>query len=154
MSNPDQPNTRRASTIVPQQALFLMNSPLIAEVVQKISQRPELVDAVVKEKNTDKGITAVFKIVLQRYPTAKERKMALDFLIKENKEQASVKTGAETIITQGKKLAEAKFKQQQNNKDPKRAIVNQGELVERVAFSPWETLIQALIFSNEAAYVN
>jgi hypothetical protein len=154
MSNPDQPNTRRASTVVPQQALFLMNSPLVAEVVQKISQRAELVEAVAKEKNTDKGITAVFKIVLQRYPTAKERKMALDFLVKENKEQANVKTGAETITAQAKKLAEAKFKQLQNNKDPKRAIVNQGELVERVAFSPWETLIQALIFSNEAAYVN
>jgi hypothetical protein len=131
-----------------------MNSPLVAEVVQKISQRPELVEAMAKEKNTDKGITAVFKIVLQRYPTVKERKMALDFLIKENKEQANVKTGAETITAQGKKLAEAKFKQLMNNKDPKRAIVNQGELVERVAFSPWETLIQALIFSNEAAYVN
>jgi hypothetical protein len=154
MSNPDQPNTKRASTVVPQQALFLMNSPLVAEVVQKISQRPELVDAVIKEKNTDKGITAVFKIVLQRYPTNKERKMALDFLIKESKEQANVKTGAEAITAQAKKLAEAKFKQSMNNRDPKRAIVNQGELVERVAFSPWETLIQALLFSNEAAYVN
>ena len=28
------------------------------------------------------------------------------------------------------------------------------ELVKRVAFSPWEALVQAIMFSNEAAYVN
>lgn len=154
MSNPSEPNSKRTSTIVPQQALFLMNSPLVAQIVQKISHRPELQQAVLSEKNTDKGIATVFKIILQRTPNALEKKMALDFLIKENKEQTNVKTNAETIISQAKKIAELKFKQAQNSKDAKQAIVNQGELVERVTFSPWETLIQALIFSNEAAYMN
>jgi hypothetical protein len=154
MANPDQPNSKRTSTIVPQQALFLMNSPLVAQVVQKISQRPEMQQAVAREKNTDRGIVTVFKIVLQRTPTAIERKMALEFLLKENKEQAAVRVSAETITSKAKKLAETKLKQAQNNKDFKQAIVNQGELVERVAFSPWEALIQSLIFSNEAAYMN
>lgn len=34
------------------------------------------------------------------------------------------------------------------------ASVRAAEMVQRVAFSPWEALVQAIIFSNEAAYVN
>jgi len=154
MSNPDQPNTKRTSTIVPQQALFLMNSPLVAQVVQCISHRPELVSAVSQEKNTDKGITTIFKIVLQRTPTQFERKMALDFLLKESKQQEKVKQDSSTITVQAKKLAEQKLKQARANTNARQAIVNEGEIVERTAFSPWETLIQSLIFTNEAAYIN
>lgn len=154
MSNPDQPNTKRTSTIVPQQALFLMNNPLIAQVVQCVSHRPELVQAVSKEKNTDKGITSVFKIVLQRTPTAFERKMAVDFLVKEAKEQERVKQEASNITSQAKKIAEQKLKQARNSVNARQAIVNEGDIVERVTFSPWETLIQSLIFTNEAAYIN
>jgi len=50
MAAPDQPNTKRTSTIVPQQALFLMNSPFAAQVVQRVVTRPEVVQAVTVEK--------------------------------------------------------------------------------------------------------
>jgi len=33
-------------------------------------------------------------------------------------------------------------------------IKNRGELVERKPLTPWETYAQALLLSNEAAYVN
>ena len=33
-------------------------------------------------------------------------------------------------------------------------VDDQAATLQRVAFSPWETLVQALLFSNEAAYVN
>jgi hypothetical protein len=33
-------------------------------------------------------------------------------------------------------------------------IVNEGSVVDRVRLSPWETLVQSLLFSNEVAYVN
>ena len=35
-----------------------------------------------------------------------------------------------------------------------RAIQNEGEIVERKPLTAWETYAQALLFSNEAAYVN
>jgi hypothetical protein len=154
MSNPDQPNTKRTSTIVPQQALFLMNSPLVAGVIQKIVQRPEVVNAVLVEKNTDKGIAAIFKIVLQRSPTIAERKMALEFLLQESKAQDAVKLATDAITMQAMKTAEIKLKAASNNNNAKKAIVNHGQLVRRTAFSPWETLVQALIFCNETAYIN
>lgn len=154
MSNPDQPNTKRTSTVVPQQALFLMNSPLVASVVQKISQRPEMVEAISREKNTEKGIVTAFKIVLQRTPTYEEKKAALEFLLTEAKNQSQVKEAIAPLAQQAQKIAETKYKQSLTNNNNRKAIVNQGTVTERVAFSPWEALIQSLIFTNESAYIN
>jgi len=154
MSNPTEPNTKRTSTIVPQQALFLMNSPLVANIVQNISHRQEMVDAIKLEKNTDKGIITAFRIVLQRTPTLSERTFALNFLLKESKEQENVKTAMNPLAKEAQKKAEDKYKQALNNNNSRKAIVNEGQVTERAAFSPWEVLIQSLIFTNEAAYVN
>lgn len=154
MSNPDQPNTKRTSTVVPQQALFLMNSPLVANIVQQISRRPEMIEAISKEHNTEKGIITAFKIVLQRTPTYDEKKAALDFLINEAKFHAQVKEEVAPLASQAQKVAETKYKQSLNNNNARKAIVNAGTVTERTAFTPWETLIQALIFTNEAAYIN
>jgi hypothetical protein len=43
---------------------------------------------------------------------------------------------------------------QQNRQAATRAIQNQGERVERKPLTPWETYVQALLLSNEAAYMN
>jgi len=45
-SDPDMPNSRRASTTVPQQALFLMNSPMSVDVARRIVGRSEVAGAV------------------------------------------------------------------------------------------------------------
>ena len=154
MSNPTEPNTKRTSTIVPQQALFLMNSPLVASIVQSISHRPEMIDAVKLEKSADKGIITAFRIVLQRTPTPAERKFALDFLLKESKEQEGVKEVMKPLAKEAQKKAEDKYKQALNSNNARKAIVNEGQVTERATFSPWEVLIQSLMFTNEAAYIN
>src|SRR4030095_10673714 len=41
-SDPDMPNSKRASTIVPQQALFLMNSPMSADVARAVVARADV----------------------------------------------------------------------------------------------------------------
>jgi hypothetical protein len=80
--------------------------------------------------------------------------MAMKFLINENKMQAMVKAETAQTTLAAAKLAESKLKNAQNNNGARKAVVNEGEIVQRVAFSPWEALVQAIIFSNEAAYVN
>ena len=40
VSRPDMANSKRTSTVVPQQALFLMNSPMSVDVVRRIVNRP------------------------------------------------------------------------------------------------------------------
>jgi len=154
MANPDQPNSRRTTTIVPQQALFLMNSSFVAQIVQNIVKRPEIVQAV--REGSDRGLTAVYRVVLQRIPTASERERAMKFLLAENKQQATMKVEAAKLSQDAAKTADKKAKtaQAQSAKSAFQAIQNEGEMVQRVAFSPWETLVQALLFSNEAAYVN
>jgi cytochrome c553 len=222
MSNPDQPNTKRTSTIVPQQALFLMNSAFVANIVQRIVARPEVIQAVSVEKSTDAGISAIFRIVLQRLPTPAERQLATRFLVEEAKQQQGVRAETADINKEAAKRAESRIKGQQNNNGARKAILNDFELagnevtlaksgntvsnvtnasemrvgwtvsgtgipadtvitaingntltlskkatvaakdaklraadiVQRVTFSPWETLVQAILFSNEAAYVN
>jgi hypothetical protein len=152
MSNPDQPNSKRTSTIVPQQALFLMNSSFVAKIVQSIVKRPEIVLGV--RDGTDRGINAVYRVVLQRLPTPTERQRAINFLVAEAKMQAAVKAEANELNKTAEKAAQRNLKNSQAMNTARSAIVNEGELVQRVAFSPWETLVQALLFSNEAAYVN
>jgi hypothetical protein len=152
MSNPDQPNSRRTSTIVPQQALFLMNSSFVAAVVQNIVKRPEIIQGV--RDGTDRGINAVYRVVLQRLPTPVERQRAINFLVMETKMQASVKAEASELNKAATKTAQRNLKTSQAASTARSAIVNEGELVQRVVFSPWETLVQSLLFSNEASYVN
>lgn len=154
VSNPDQPNTKRTSTIVPQQALFLMNSPFAAAIVQRIVARPEVVQAVKVNKDTNAGIVAIFRIILQRTPTLQEREMALKFLVNESKFQSTVKAETADANKEGAKMAANKLRSLQNSNNAKKAVVNEGELVQRITFSPWEALVQAIMFSNEAAYVN
>jgi hypothetical protein len=154
IATPDQPNTKRNSSVVPQQALFIMNSPFAGLVVQNIVKRPEVVKAVAVDRDTDKGITAIFRIVLQRTPTPEERAMALQFLLNENARQKEEKTASEGALKEAASLAARKLKAAQSSTNSKKAIVNEGELTQRVAFSPWETLVQTLLFCNEAAYID
>lgn len=154
MSNPVETNTKRTATIVPQQALFLMNSPFTIGIAQKVVKRPEVVDAVITRKDSRAGIMAIFQIVLQRTPNKAEFDMAMNFLQTEAKMQSSVTAATAQATAAGMKQAEAQLKRDQNNNNAKKAVVNEGELVERLTLSPWETLVQALMFCNEAAYLN
>src|SRR5213075_3272000 len=44
-ADPDTANSRRATTIVPQQALFFMNSPIAVDVARKVTSRREFLEA-------------------------------------------------------------------------------------------------------------
>ena len=68
-SDPDMPNSRRSSTIVPQQALFLMNSPMAVQTSRDIVARPEFVLA----GNATQRIVQLYRIIFQRSPHPAER---------------------------------------------------------------------------------
>ncbi|MEY5027665.1 MAG: hypothetical protein RLZZ244_3193 [Verrucomicrobiota bacterium] len=152
-----EPNTKRTTSIVPQQALFLMNSPFTIGVIQKVVQRPEIIDALVNRKDTRAGILNIFQIVLGRSPSKSEFDMAYSFLVKEARMQNDVVKGTEKLSADGLKQALLDLKKNEirgGRGDAKKAIMNEGELVARHALSPWESLVQALMFCNEAAYLN
>jgi hypothetical protein len=154
VASPLEPNTKRTSTIVPQQALFLMNSPFTIGVAQKVVKRREVVDALVRQKDTRAGILAIFQIVLQRTPSQQEFEMAYRFVSAEAKNQGRVDEAMKQAEVDFQKQAERDLRNQQRNEGARKAILNEGELVQRVTLSPWETLVQALMFCNEATYLN
>src|SRR5581483_9547289 len=75
-SNPDTSSQRRFQTTVPQQALFLLNSPFVVQQARELVKRPEIADA----KNAAERIQALYRVVLQRCAEEKEVVLGEKFL--------------------------------------------------------------------------
>ncbi len=78
-ANPDITSPQRFTTTVPQQALFMMNSPFVIEQAQALIQRPE----VAQMKNDTGRLSALYRLLYQRAPSADEVKDAVAFLKKQ-----------------------------------------------------------------------
>jgi hypothetical protein len=68
VASPDISVDRRVRTTVPQQALYLMNSPPIIEQAQALAARNEIASAA----SPAEKITALYQILFQRAPAAEE----------------------------------------------------------------------------------
>jgi hypothetical protein len=140
-SDPDMPNSHRATTVVPQQALFLMNSPMVVDIARKIVERKEFAAA------TDDAsrVAALYGIVFQRAPRADEGKLGLAYV------DNLKRTPAAPVVAQ----TAVPTRRAASNPDGGRgAIQNQGEKVDRRPLNAWEQYAQALLFANELIYVN
>jgi hypothetical protein len=150
-SNPEAPNSKRTATIVPQQALFLMNSPMAIDVARSIMKQP----GVTRSTTPRDVIFAIYRTVLGRVPKARELEFAYEFIGKEGREETRVIAAAKEMTEKANKKAEERAKrvgQIANNATA--AIQNEGEMIERKPLTAWETFAHALLLSNEAAYVN
>jgi cytochrome c553 len=76
IASPDSSSPRRPRTTVPQQALFLMNSPFVIEQAQSLAIRPELADA----KTPADQVRALYRLTLAREPDNDEVQIAEQFL--------------------------------------------------------------------------
>ncbi len=150
--DPHMPNSKRTTTIVPQQALFLMNSPFAVDVARSVIGRSEVRNA----PNDIERIYAVYHIIVQRTPRPEEVKLAMDFLKKEHNLQQQTLDASKEITEKASQRAmeTAKRTAERAGMDSYSAIHNAGDYVARKPLTEWETLAQALLLSNEAAYVN
>lgn len=149
-SNPDMPNSKRTTTVVPQQALFLMNSSMSVDVARRIVARPEFARA----DNNLRRIFALYRIIYQRQPKPAEIQTALAFLESEGRKQSEVQDQAWGMKKKNELNAKRIAARDSRTNDGESAIQNEGEIVERKILTPWETYTQALLLANEAAYVN
>ncbi|TWU49739.1 Planctomycete cytochrome C [Rubripirellula reticaptiva] len=76
-ASPDTHSPKRYFTTVPQQALFLMNSPQMFALAKRTS---ESIRQTVNEQDIEATVTAVFQQVLRRAPTNNDLAMAIEFL--------------------------------------------------------------------------
>lgn len=156
VSDPSMPNSRRSTTVVPQQALFLMNSSMAVDAARRIIARPEVANA----PNGTARVLAIHQIIFQRDPRPSEVPLIYEFLNKEkNLDQfVDAKAKKAALVAGEKKTAEIESKlsnQKESMRDSMfRSIRNEGEIIDRKPLNEWETYAQALLLSNEAAYVN
>jgi Protein of unknown function (DUF1553) len=151
-SDPHMPNSKRTSTIVPQQALFLMNSPFTVDVARAIMRRPEVVTA----PGNIERVREIYKIVYSRYPHGNETDLAFQFLRKEKDAEPQIASTMKEVTDRAVKKVEERKKRMEDGgmNSAYSAIKNRGDFVDRKPLDNWETYIQALLMSNEAAYVN
>ena len=75
-ASPDTTSPQRFSTTVPQQALFLMNSPFVVQQAKSLLARPE----VQARSSDEQKVRQLYQIVFQRAPDAEELKWAGQFI--------------------------------------------------------------------------
>ena len=75
-ASPDATNPQRFQTTVPQQALFLLNSPFAQEQAKALAHRPEIASA---HETTDK-IQALYQLVYARPADQEEAGLGEQFL--------------------------------------------------------------------------
>jgi hypothetical protein len=76
VASPDQHSPQRFQTTVPQQALFLMNSPFVTAQAKVLAARAEVASAATAEGK----ITRLYRLVLGRTPTPAEVKLGRAFV--------------------------------------------------------------------------
>ena len=83
-ASPDATSARRFNTSVPQQALFMMNSPFVVEQAKKVAARAEVAAA----NDPPVRVAAMYRSVLGREPAKEETELAVKFIAAEQNQPA------------------------------------------------------------------
>jgi hypothetical protein len=135
-ANPDMTTGERQLTTVPQQALFMMNSPFVVEQVKSLLARADFPTNATDE---DK-VRFVFRTVFQRPPSATELRLAVEFLAGDAPEPSTEAVPAPT-------------------EDPADAKARARKLIAAKAAQPskqlsqWERYTQVVLQTNELIFV-
>ncbi|MBI3875684.1 MAG: DUF1553 domain-containing protein [Verrucomicrobia bacterium] len=79
-ASPDTTSPQRFYTTVPQQALFMMNSPFVIEQAQRLAGRDDFKSL----KNDEQRVRLLYQQVLQRSPSSDEVKSAVRFVVEQS----------------------------------------------------------------------
>jgi hypothetical protein len=171
-ANPSMSTGKRHETTVPQQALFMMNSPLVVDVARKLLNRPEMTLA----KTDAQRVHALYWMVYQRPPKPTEIELGLQFVsamtpaadANQLASDAPAEDPTKPVVPQGRRkgkngapagpaLTPEQRKALAMANQKKRGgitLVNQGDMVDRAPLNAWEKYTQALLMANEMVYYN
>ena len=148
--SPDVSSGRRYETLVPQQALFLMNSPMVIETARKLVDRPAFADL----KTDDLRVTSLYLAIFQRWPTKTEVDIGLRY-VKANP------TGQDVVLSAALPAAKASTRDarmaEKKAKAPKASPKfnpQVGGVFDNRPLDAWAKLAHALFQSNEAMFYN
>jgi len=153
--NPSVPTGKRFLTQVPQQQLFLMNSPLVIETARKLVHSPEFM-----AQTTDELRVATLYIALfQRPPTPRETELCLRY-VESNPGGTSTEVPETAQSERASQFAERQAKMaqaaQQNlrRKNPFQAEPGAAAFRSRAPLDAWTKLAHGLFQTNEAMFLN
>jgi hypothetical protein len=134
-------------TTVPQQALFLMNSPIVIELARRLVAMPEFVD-----QADDPGrLNFLYERIYQRPPSTQETELGLEFVTQTPlREDVSAVPNNDGGNQFQRKNGGGGNQGQRDNR--KRLGGNGGK--SRAPLTSWEEYAQALLQANETSFVN
>ena len=147
-ANPDLPSGKRYETSVPQQALFLMNSPVVVEQAKKlVSLKPFEACA------DDEGrVQFLYERIYQRPARPEEIKLGLEFVSQEpSTEKIAADDSAVRPVSDGpRRLGPKQFAKQQRFERGRNSDAGR----KRAPLTSWQEYAHALMQANEASFVN
>ncbi|HYV32510.1 MAG TPA: DUF1553 domain-containing protein, partial [Candidatus Binatia bacterium] len=148
-ANPEMESGKRYQTTVPQQALYLMNSPLVVEQARHVVERPEVHAA---QTDEDK-IRQLYEIIYQRPPRPEEIQLGLEFL-----EEAATPadTAPATVASTPLRFGNGKVRLPEQIKAKREAFIaaRKAGVREMKPLDAWAEYAHALLLANEASFVN
>jgi hypothetical protein len=148
--SPDVESGRRYETLVPQQALFLMNSPMVIEAARKLVDRPAFAEL----KSDADRVAMLYLAIYQRMPTKQEVLLGLGY-VKANPAGTKVSLGGESPPPAPNSAAQkARERRKAAGKKGQAKYSTQvgGTYETRVPLDAWAKLAHALFQSNEAIF--
>jgi len=136
-ANPENTMGKRYETIVPQQSLFLMNSPMVIEQARNLVSRPDFKS----QTNEEDRVSLLYELVYQREPRPVEVQLGLEFVHTSPDFEAVPKM---FIPKQPRPRIDQRL-------EASFASIPAGE---RKPLTPWEKYAHALLQANEAIFVN
>jgi cytochrome c553 len=155
--NPDLPSGRRYETIVPAQALFLMNSPLVVETARRLTHRPEFADL----KSDQERVTSLYLAIYQRPPNEQEIALGVRY-VKANPAGLALDLPPAPVSARAE---ESRKQQRQAQRAAQMASLKKGGMdnrppggfalnENRAPLDAWTKLAHALFQTNEAIFLN
>ena len=140
-AGPEMPNGHRYVTTVPQQALFLMNNPLVVEQARKIVERTEF------KKLDDDGrrVEHLYTLIYQRPPTQQEVQLGLAFFEETPEPGKTTAAPAPAVQPAPARLAAARGRF---------AAPQPAQRYTPRPLTAWAEYAHALILANEFTFVN
>jgi mono/diheme cytochrome c family protein len=153
--NPSVPTGKRFLTQVPQQQLFLMNSPLVIETARKLVHTPDFLAMTTDELR----VASLYISLFQRPPTPQETALCLHY-VESNPGGTAAEAAATAQSQQASQVAERQAKMAENSmqnlrrKNAPQVEPGAAAFKSRAPLDAWTKLAHGLFQTNEAMFLN
>lgn len=152
-ANPDMVNGKRYETSVPQQALFLMNSPVVIEQAKKLVGEEQFLACT----NSETKIEFLYSRIYQRQPKPEEVQLGLDFIAQTPLPETNSAMPATSAAASRPKTPQERRQELQQERRAERLGQNRPNTAppkKRAPLTTWQEYAHALLQANEFSFVN